>query len=154
MRVAVAGQRIPNLDVLLRSRPDGQVNASLVDASPPATSGGSGSMSITTVTSIKQGVTPTSRASTIARHAIIGGALGAAAGAALSFTALPFIGVFSAPIAAAIGGAAGLVIGGIVGFVRSRGASDGAHVGAGTLQTPPPPPTPSTLPPAPPLPSS
>lgn len=84
-----------------------------------------------------------SRLATVAKHAVIGGAVGAAGAAALSFTALPFIGPLSAPLAAAIGGAAGLVIGGIVGFIRSRGASEGAKGGAAQL--------PQMAPPAPPV---
>jgi len=101
-------------------------------------------MSVTTVSTIHQSVAQTgshARTSTIAKHALIGGAIGAAAGAGLSFTALPFIGALSAPIAAAIGGVAGLVIGGIVGFLRSRSSDEGARVGAGTLQKAPPLPT-------------
>lgn len=91
------------------------------------------------------------RVATIAKHAVIGGAIGAAGAAALSFTALPFIGALSAPIAAAIGGAAGLVIGGVVGFLRSRGAVDGVKGGAAHLpQMAPPAPSVGTggLPPA------
>ncbi|MCW2926916.1 MAG: hypothetical protein JWM86_884 [Thermoleophilia bacterium] len=103
----------------------------------------------------QSGPTSTSRFATVAKHAVIGGALGAAAGAALSFTALPFIGAFSAPIAAAIGGAAGLVLGGLIGLLRTRGSSDGAHVGARMIQSPPPAPrngAGNTPPPPPPLP--
>lgn len=112
-------------------------------------------MSVNTVsTSIQQRVSqvgqPTSRFGVVARHAAIGGVIGAALGAGLSFTALPFIGALSAPLAAAIGGAAGIVVGGIVGLLRSR--NSGPTVGAGLLQVPPPPPnTRGVLPPAPPL---
>jgi hypothetical protein len=112
-------------------------------------------MSVTTVqSSIQQRVAqvthPTSRIGVVAKHAAIGGVIGAALGAGLSFTALPFIGALSAPLAAAIGGAAGIVVGGIVGLLRTRNA--GPPVGAGLLQTPPPPPnTGGALPPAPPL---
>ena len=102
-------------------------------------------MSITTVSTRQNPVAPplpaSSRAATIGTHAIVGAALGAALGAGLSLTALPFIGVLSAPIAAAIGGAAGLVVGGLVGFVRSRSSGDGVRVGAGIIQAAPPLPT-------------
>jgi len=89
----------------------------------------------------------------IGKSAALGGVLGAAAGAVLSQVSLPFLPGFGAAVGAAVGGAAGIVLGGIVGFLRSRGGSDGAHVGALTLQSPPPPPvsTPSGLPPAPPV---
>jgi hypothetical protein len=109
-------------------------------------------MSVSTVsTSIQQRVSqvahPTSRFGTVAKTAAIGGVIGAALGAGLSFTALPFIGALSAPLAAAIGGAAGLVVGGIVGLLRSR--NSGPKVGAGLIQLPPPPPnTGGVLPPA------
>lgn len=83
------------------------------------------------------------RVATIARHALVGGAIGAAGAAALSLTTLPFIGAFTAPMAAAIGGAAGIVVGGLVGFFRSRGAAEGAKGGAAQL--------PHMAPPAPPV---
>lgn len=112
-------------------------------------------MSITTVSQVtQQQLTSTapSRGATVARHALVGGAIGAVAAAGLSFTALPFIGALSAPLAAAIGGAAGLVVGGIVGLFRSRGA-DQARNAAAVVQVPPPPSTStSSLPPAPPVP--
>ena len=73
------------------------------------------------------GAQPGSRAGTIIKSAAIGGVVGAAALAGLSFTALPFIGALSAPIAAAIGGVAGLAIGGIVGWLRSRSGGDDAN---------------------------
>ncbi len=98
-------------------------------------------MSVTTTSIVRQQVAHTTtpnRGATVAKHAIIGGALGAAAGAALSFTALPFIGALSAPIAAAIGGAAGLVIGGLVGFFKSRTSSDQARAGVGQVAPPAP----------------
>lgn len=98
-------------------------------------------MSVTTVSTIQQGVSQSSspsRFSTVAKHAVIGGAVGAAAGAALSFTALPFIGALSAPLAAAVGGVAGLVIGGIVGIFRSRESSDQARAGVGQIAPPAP----------------
>lgn len=85
--------------------------------------------------------TESSTLSRVVRHAAIGGAVGAVAGGALSFTALPFIGALAAPIAAAIGGAAGVIVGGIVGFLRGRSGSGDARNGAGTVQVPPPPPT-------------
>jgi hypothetical protein len=90
------------------------------------------------------------RLATVAKHAAIGGVIGAALGAGLSLTALPFIGALSAPLAAAIGGAAGLVVGGIIGLLRSR--NTGAQVGAGLVRIPPPPPGAggTGLPPAPP----
>jgi len=100
-------------------------------------------------TSIKQSVSQTSApstsrgasASSILKHAAIGGAIGAVALGALTFTTLPLIGGRFAPIAAAIGGAAGLLIGGLVGFLRGRSSSDDAKTGATlTMQTPPPPP--------------
>lgn len=113
-------------------------------------------MSVSNVTTsirqrVEQANQPGSRAGTIVRHAAIGGVIGAVGGAALSLTALPFIGALSAPLAAAIGGAAGLVIGGIVGIFRSR--NDGPRVGAGIIQAAPPAPGTSRggLPPAPPL---
>lgn len=86
-------------------------------------------------TQSSQAVNP--RLATIAKSALIGGALGAAGAAALSFTALPFIGALSAPFAAAIGGAAGLVVGGIVGFIRSRSAAPDAKHGAALIPPPP-----------------
>jgi hypothetical protein len=93
------------------------------------------------VSTIQQRVTveqqPT-RAATVARHAVIGGAIGAAAGAALSFTALPIVGVLSAPLAAAIGGAAGIVVGGIVGIFRSRSSAEQSQVGAAQVAPPAP----------------
>jgi hypothetical protein len=99
--------------------------------------------------------TAPSRTSKIVRHAAIGGVVGAALGAGLSFTALPRIGGLVAPKAAAIMGAAGILVGGLVGFLRTRGGSDDAKV-AGTSvgqQVPPPPGTagsglPPALPPA------
>lgn len=104
---------------------------------------------ITTVSpSVQQATTPQSRIGSIARHAAIGGIAGAAAGAGLSLTALPFVGAMTAPLAAAVGGAAGIVVGGLVGFLRSRAASDGARVGA--LQLPPLPTTPTGQAPPPP----
>lgn len=113
-------------------------------------------MSVTTVSTVQQRINQTStpsRGATIAKHALVGGALGAATGAALSFTALPFIGALSAPIAAAIGGAAGLVIGGLIGFFRTRSSSDQAKAGVGQVAPPPPgtgsganPPLPPALP--------
>ena len=112
-------------------------------------------MSVSTInTSIQQRVAqvggPSNRLGTVAKHAAIGGVIGAALGAGLSFTALPFIGALSAPLAAAIGGAAGIVVGGIVGLLRTR--NQGAHVGAGLVRVPPPPPnTGGVLPPAPPI---
>lgn len=63
------------------------------------------------------------RAASVAKHALVGGAIGAVGGAALTFTALPFVGTLGAPIAAAIGGAAGLLIGGAIGLFRSRGSA-------------------------------
>lgn len=104
--------------------------------------------------SVSQAGQPGSRFGTIAKHAAIGGAIGAVAGAALSLTALPFIGVLSAPLAAAIGGAAGIIVGGLIGFFKSRGGSDGARIGAATIQTAPPAPGTRSgggLPTAPPL---
>ncbi len=99
-------------------------------------------MSVANVSTIQQRVSQTSspsRFSTVAKHAVIGGALGAAAGAALSFTALPFIGALSAPLAAAIGGVAGLVIGGIVGIFRSRPSGpEQARAGVGQVAPPAP----------------
>jgi hypothetical protein len=78
------------------------------------------------------------------KWAAVGGVAGAALGAGLSFTALPFIGALSAPIAAAIGGAAGIVVGAVAGLIRSRVlASHQATVGAGQL--PPAPPVPPTI---------
>lgn len=115
------------------------------------------SVTVSTIQHPVQQATQPSRLGSIVKHAAIGGVVGAAAGAGLSLTALPFIGALSAPIAAAIGGAAGIVVGGLVGFFRSRGSSDGARVGAGTIQTPPPAPsggTGGTPPPPPPLPRS
>ncbi|MCB0880070.1 MAG: hypothetical protein KDC46_13950 [Thermoleophilia bacterium] len=98
------------------------------------------------------GAQPGSRAGTIIKSAAIGGVVGAAALAGLSFTALPFIGALSAPIAAAIGGVAGLAIGGIVGWLRSRSGGDDAKVSAvavGQAATPPAPGTSGAgLPPA------
>lgn len=80
------------------------------------------------------------RLATVAKHAAIGGAVGAVAAAGLSFIGpIPIIGGMFAPIAAALGGVAGLVIGGIVGLLRSRSSKDDAKVGAGVVQAPPPP---------------
>lgn len=87
---------------------------------------------------VSQAGQPGSRFGTIAKHAAIGGVIGAVAGAALSLTALPFIGVLSAPLAAAIGGAAGIIVGGLIGFFKSRGGSDAARIGAGAIQLAPP----------------
>lgn len=98
-------------------------------------------MSVTTVSTIQQRVSQTStpsRFATVARHAVFGGAIGAAGGAALSFTALPFIGALSAPLAAAVGGVAGLMIGCIVGIFKSRSSSDQARLGVGQIAPPPP----------------
>ncbi len=98
-------------------------------------------MSVATVSTTQQphvSQTSSSRFSKIAKHAVIGGAIGAASGAVLSSTALPFIGVLSAPIAAAISGVAGLVLGGIVGILRSRSSSDQGRAGAGQVAPPPP----------------
>jgi hypothetical protein len=113
-------------------------------------------MSISTATAISTVQHPVAqrgsdRTATIVRHAAIGGIAGAAIGAGLSFTALPFIGALSAPIAAAIGGAAGLLVGGLVGFLRSRGGTqDAKSAASGVSQQVPPPPgsTSSGLPPA------
>lgn len=97
------------------------------------------------VTTVQHHVMPmsanTNRTGSIAKHAVIGGAVGAVAGVGLSFIGpLPIIGGMFAPIAAAIGGAAGLVVGGLVGFLRTRGSggSEGVRVGTNTLQTAPP----------------
>lgn len=97
--------------------------------------------------------TQPSRASTIAKHAVIGGAIGAAVGGVVGLLGLPipFIGAIGAPIAAAIGGAAGLAIGGLVGFLRSRSSvTDTKVVGTAVGQAVPPPPGTSgtSLPPA------
>lgn len=110
-------------------------------------------MSVTTVSTIQQARVVTqapSRTQSIVRHAALGGVLGAALGAGLSFTALPFIGALTAPIAAAVGGAAGIVVGGLVGLLRSRSGSD--HARSGAIQLPPPPPGsgPAGAPPLPP----
>jgi NAD/NADP transhydrogenase beta subunit len=100
-------------------------------------------MSVATISTVQQQLSstskPESRGATVIRHAAIGGVIGAAAAAGLSFTALPFIGALSAPIAAAIGGAAGLLIGGLVGFLRSRGSGDVPRSAASAVQVPPPP---------------
>ncbi|MCW2956105.1 MAG: hypothetical protein JWO69_974 [Thermoleophilia bacterium] len=80
---------------------------------------------------------PESTMSRTVKHAAIGGVIGAALGAGLSFTALPFIGALSAPLAAAIGGAAGIVVGAIVGLVRSRTSVTQAAGGVGQLPLPP-----------------
>jgi hypothetical protein len=112
-------------------------------------------MSATTVSTIQQRVSqvshPASRGGVILKHAAIGGVIGAALGAGLSFTALPFIGALSAPLAAAVGGVAGLLVGGLIGLLKTR--NSGAHVGAGLITIPPPPPGAGSggLPPAPPL---
>lgn len=104
-------------------------------------------MSVTTVTTASNfHQVPTtipgsgSRFGTIARHAVIGGAIGAVAGAGLSFIGpVPIIGGMFAPIAAAIGGAAGIVVGGIIGLLRSQGNSaEGVRVGTATIQAAPP----------------
>lgn len=110
-------------------------------------------MSVSATTTVQQSISSTtpSRNSTIVRHAAIGGIAGAALGAGLSFTALPFIGALSAPIAAAVGGVAGLVVGGLIGFLRSRGGPDDAKSAgvAVSQQAPPAPGTTGTgLPPA------
>jgi hypothetical protein len=100
-------------------------------------------MSVAAVSTVQQSVSTSSpsRARTIAKHAAIGGVVGAALGAGLSFTALPFIGALSAPIAAAIGGAAGIVVGGLVGFLRSRSSHhEAAAAGIAVGQSAPPPP--------------
>lgn len=106
-------------------------------------------MSITNVsTTINQQVSTRSRFDRVSNSAVAGGLIGAAIGAGLSFTALPFVGALTAPIAAAIGGAAGLVAGTIVGLVRTRSTSvQQAVAGSGSLGTPPPPPRSGTLPP-------
>lgn len=97
-------------------------------------------MSVTTFSTIQQAHVVTqapSRAQSVVRHAATGGVIGAALGAGLSLTALPFIGALAAPIAAAVGGAAGILVGGFVGLLRSRSAGD--HGRAGAMQLPPPP---------------
>jgi hypothetical protein len=99
-------------------------------------------MSVATIGTVQQLSRPSkpeSRGATVVRHAAIGGVIGAAAAAGLSFTALPLIGGLWAPVAAAIGGAAGLLIGGLVGFVRSRSSGDAPRVAASAVQIPPPP---------------
>lgn len=91
-----------------------------------------------------------SRFGAIARHAAIGGAVGAVAAAGLSFVGpVPIIGGMFAPMAAAIGGVAGLVVGGLIGLLRHTGGpAHFARVGAATIQAPPPvPPTGLQLPP-------
>lgn len=114
------------------------------------------SVSIASISQVHQSSASSSRVATVAKHAVIGGAVGAAVAAGLSFTALPFIGALSAPLAAAIGGAAGIVVGGLIGLLRTRGSHDGAKVGAATIQSAPPAPTRgagATPPPPPPLPA-
>lgn len=95
-----------------------------------------------------------SRASNVIKHAAVGAVAGAALGAGLSFTALPFIGLLQAPIAAAIGGVAGLVVGGIVGALRGGGGRRDTIVGS-TMVNQVAPPAPGTgggeLPPRPPV---
>ncbi len=110
-------------------------------------------MSVAAASSVRQPAiasSSTPRFDKVVSGAAFGGILGAAAGAGLSFTALPFIGGLAAPFAAAIGGAAGLVIGGLIGFLRGRSSSDDARVGAGTIGHAPPAPgtTSNGLPPA------
>jgi hypothetical protein len=114
-------------------------------------------MSIVTsiTTRVHQADDANPRLETVVKSAAVGGVLGAALGAGLSFTALPFIGALSAPIGAAIGGAAGIVLGSIVGILRSHAGPQGAHGGAATIQAAPPAPvggtgaTPSLPPPLP-----
>lgn len=108
-------------------------------------------MSITISTIQQSGTTTPARSTTIFKHAAVGGVVGAAVGVGLSFTGLPLVGGLFAPIAAAIGGVAGLAIGGLVGFLRSRGGSDGAKAGVTQVIPPPPGTSSGTLPP--PLPS-
>jgi NAD/NADP transhydrogenase beta subunit len=118
------------------------------------TSGGSPAMTVSAFATIQQSASTASpqRSDTIIRHAAIGGVVGAAAAAGLSFTALPFIGGVGAPIAAAIGGAVGIVVGGIIGLLRSGGSSEDARAAGVSVarQLPPPPPgtTGTGLPPA------
>jgi hypothetical protein len=88
---------------------------------------------------------------TVLKNAAIFGGIGAIAGAALSFTALPFIGVLSAPIAAAIGGAVGVLAGVVKGIFQHRKETNAlppVSQGPGTL--PPgvllPPPLPPGVP--------
>lgn len=99
-------------------------------------------MSIAQISNVQHSLTlkaPESTLSRTVKHAAVGGVIGAALGAGLSFTALPFIGALSAPLAAAIGGAAGIVVGSIVGLLRSRGQSvSQGVVGAGQLPSAPP----------------
>lgn len=107
-------------------------------------------MSITTITTVS---TP-SRFDRVSNYSALGGLLGAAVGAGLSLTALPFVGALTAPIAAAIGGAAGLIIGTAVGLFRTRHSAGITQAASGSGQLGTPPPVPNTaagmLPPAPP----
>ncbi|MCW2949995.1 MAG: hypothetical protein JWN41_1008 [Thermoleophilia bacterium] len=93
-------------------------------------------MSITTITNVS---TP-SRFDRVSNYAALGGLVGAAAGAGLSFTALPFIGALTAPVGAAIGGAAGLLVGTVIGLFRTRSSAAMTQVvtGAGSLGSAPP----------------
>lgn len=112
-------------------------------------------MSVATISTISQHQIASSqpaRSSVVFKHAAVGGVIGAAAAAALSFTGMPVIGALAAPIAAALGGAAGIVVGGLVGLLRSRSAVSQATAGASGIQAPVPPPPGSSsngaLPPA------
>ena len=81
---------------------------------------------------------------TMLRNAAVFGAIGAVAGAALSFTALPFVGALTAPIAAAIGGAAGVAFGIVKGIFQHRRENDSP---VGQLPLPPSTPPGSLIPP-------